>query len=40
MTPLKAGPDREGGSGRKSKTTNLSRFPTSGQEDLFDANDY
>ena len=35
---LKAGSNREGGSGRKSKTTVLSPFLTSGQEDVFYVN--
>ena len=36
---LKAAPYREGGSGKKSKTTVLPPFPTSVQEDVFEAND-
>ena len=35
---LKAAPDREGGSWRKSKTNVLPIFPISVQEDVFDAN--
>ena len=38
-TLLKAALVREGRSGRKSKTTFLPSFPTSVQEDVFDAND-
>ena len=36
---LKGAPDRKDGSGRKSKITILPAFPTSVQEDAFDAND-
>ena len=35
---LKEAPDRKGGSGRKSKITVLLSFPTSFQEEVFDAN--
>ena len=35
---LKEASDREGGSGRKSKITVLLSFPTSFQEEVFDAN--
>ena len=38
-TLLKGAPDRKDGSGRKSKITILPPFPTSVQEDAFDAND-
>ena len=36
---LNAALDREGGSGKKSKTTVLPPFPTSVSEDVFHAND-
>ena len=39
VTLFKVGPDREGGSVRKSKTADLPQFSTSRQEDTFEASD-